>query len=386
MKKIILIDGYGFVFRAYHSLPPLSRSDGTPVGAVYGFINMLIKLIASLDSSHLAVVLDAGSKTFRHQIYDKYKANRPPCPEDLIRQFPIIREAVEALNIKVWEKVGFEADDIIATLSTQAKTQDFEVVIVSSDKDLMQLIDDKIKMYDPFKNKMIDFPEVLEKFMVSPKQVCDVLALIGDASDNIPGVKGIGPKNASEFINQFDNIENLYENIEQIKNANKKQLLINNKENAFLSKKLAQLDHFVELDLTINDLEIENIDPHKLLKFLEIQGFKSLIFKVQKEFKIENPKTLENENYPNSSNQKNLQIAIKITRIESLKNLEEIHKIAEKKGNILLSYILNENKISQIFLCPFGTENDCIETFLLNIKNSTENSNLDLLNFTENSK
>ena len=179
MKKIALIDAYGFVFRAYHSLPPLKRADATPVGAVYGFTNMLIKLLAGLNVSHVAVVFDSGSKTFRNDIYPLYKANRPPCPEDLKPQFAIVRQASQALNLVSIEKQGFEADDIIATLAKKSAQDGFEVLIVSSDKDLMQLIDDNISMYDAMKNKIIKANQVREKFFVDPKQVLDVLSLMG---------------------------------------------------------------------------------------------------------------------------------------------------------------------------------------------------------------
>jgi DNA polymerase-1 len=211
MKKIALIDGYGFVFRAYHSLPDLTRNDGTPVGAVFGFTNMIIKILASLDVSHIAIIFDSGGKNFRHELYKEYKANRPPCPENLIPQFAIIRECANALNIATLEKSGFEADDIIATLAKKCYNEDFETLIISSDKDLMQLINDRTKMYDAMKNKIIDSSSVKEKFSVTPDKVLDVLALIGDASDNIPGVKGIGEVSASELINQFGSLEKIYE-------------------------------------------------------------------------------------------------------------------------------------------------------------------------------
>ena len=212
-NKIALIDGYGFVFRAFHSLPPLTRADGTPVGAVYGFTNMLIRLLASLDVSHISVVFDSGSKTFRNEIYSGYKANRPPCPPELIPQFPLIREVAESLNIHILEKVGYEADDLIATIAKNVDKNEFDVVIVSSDKDLMQLVDDHILMFDAMKNKIIGAKEVVEKFMVMPDKVLDVLSLMGDSSDNVPGVRGIGPKTAAELINHYGSLENLLENL-----------------------------------------------------------------------------------------------------------------------------------------------------------------------------
>lgn len=285
-KKIALIDGYGFVFRAFHSLPPLTRPDGTPVGAVYGFTNMLIKLLAGLNVTHAAVVFDSGSKTFRNDIYPAYKANRPPCPEELIPQFSIVRESAESLNLSILEKIGFEADDIIATIAKKAEAAGFEVLIVSSDKDLMQLVGENIHMYDSMKNRMIGIEQVIEKFEVEPKKVLDMLSLIGDASDNIPGVKGIGPKTAAELIKQFGSLENIFENLDQIKQEKRRQLLIEGVEKAKLSKILAALKEDVELGIDLDELEIRALDPHKLISFLQVQGFHSLITRVRKEFGI----------------------------------------------------------------------------------------------------
>ena len=285
-KKIALIDGYGFVFRAYHSLPPLTRADGTPVGAVYGFTNMLIKLLAGLDVSHAAVVFDSGSKTFRNEIYPAYKANRPPCPEDLKPQFAIVRQAAEAVNLQILEKVGFEADDIIATIAKKSAAAGYQTLIVSSDKDLMQLVDENTFMYDSMKNKFIGIAEVKEKFAVEPKKVLDVLSLMGDASDNIPGVKGIGPKTAAELIQQFGTLENIFSHLDEIKQEKRRQLLLDGEERAKLSKILAALKEDVELSTTFDDLKIRALDPNKLISFLEDQGFRSLVTRVQKEFGI----------------------------------------------------------------------------------------------------
>ena len=299
-KKIALIDGYGFVFRAFHSLPPLTRPDGTPVGAVYGFTNMLIKLLAGLNVTHAAVVFDSGSKTFRNDIYPAYKANRPPCPEELIPQFSIVRESAESLNLSILEKIGFEADDIIATIAKKAEAEGYEVLIVSSDKDLMQLVGENIHMYDSMKNRMIGIEQVIEKFEVGPKKVLDMLSLIGDASDNIPGVKGIGPKTAAELIKQFGSLENIFENLDQIKQEKRRQLLTEGAEKAKLSKILAALKEDVELGISLDELEIRALDPHKLISFLQVQGFHSLITRVRKEFGIsENVEVRANEKIQN---------------------------------------------------------------------------------------
>ena len=209
-SNLILIDGYGFVFRAYHSLPPLINPQGKYVGAVLGFSNMLFKTIKEHPEDKIIIVLDAGQKTFRHDIYKNYKANRPPAPEDLKQQFPMIREASVAFNVKVIEEIGLEADDLIAAIAEKAEESDLTVKILSSDKDLMQLIRGKVTMYDPFKNKYIGNKQVIEKFGIQANQVCDYLSLLGDASDNIPGVKGIGAKTASNLLQEFESLDNIY--------------------------------------------------------------------------------------------------------------------------------------------------------------------------------
>ncbi|MDH5749473.1 MAG: DNA polymerase I, partial [Rhodospirillales bacterium] len=191
---MFLIDGSGFLFRAFYGLPPMNRPDGTPVNAVYGFTTMLMKLIEDTDADHIAVIFDAGRKTFRNDIYPEYKANRGEPPEELIPQFPLVRDATRALNVACVEMAGYEADDLIATYARLAKEQGAEVSIVSSDKDLMQLVDDRVTMLDAMKNKVIGPDEVVDKFGVGPDRVVDVQSLAGDSTDNIPGVPGIGIK------------------------------------------------------------------------------------------------------------------------------------------------------------------------------------------------
>ncbi|GDX35536.1 DNA polymerase I [Alphaproteobacteria bacterium] len=386
MKKIALIDAYGFVFRAYHSLPPLLRKDQTPVGAVFGFTNMLIKLLAGLNVSHVAVVFDSGSKTFRNEIYPAYKANRPECPEDLKPQFAIVRQATQALNLKSIEKVGYEADDIIATLAKQSAQQGFEVLIVSSDKDLMQLIDDKISMYDAMKNKIIKEPEVIEKFMVPARQVLDILSLIGDSSDNIPGVKGIGPKTASELLKKFGNIENIFANLSEITQEKKRLLLERGIDDAMISKKLARLDDKVELDLTLDDLQLQAINPEKLINFLKEQEFYSLMNRVKKEFNlnIENTKQVSNQNiddYQNNLSPKNNKKKIIYQKITEFSQLKNIHQQAKNNGLIVIDYFLINNQIDIVTLSLQIENKDIIEVFYLKINdnnNNQKNQNLDL--------
>lgn len=392
-KKIALIDGYGFVFRAYHSLPPLTRDDGTPVGAVYGFTNMLIKLLAGLDVSHAAVIFDAGSKTFRNDIFPEYKANRPPCPEDLLPQFPIVREAAESLNLAILEKIGVEADDIIATLATQYSKNDYEVLIISSDKDLMQLIDEKVLMYDAMRNKMIGEKQVYEKFAVKPNRVLDVLSLIGDSADNVPGVKGIGVKTAAELIEKFDNLENIFKNLDQIKQKKRKEYLENGYENAILSKELITLKSDVAINLNENDLEIKHIEPQKLLNFLQEQGFRSLVARVKKEFEINSQdiKTI-NEEKENSDNQKNQSSNNKpeFNKIEKIEinNQEDFLKLKqkiEKSAIVNIYFEENSNNLNEITFSTIDENENISQIYYLELisqKNLEQNSENDLFNLT----
>ncbi len=285
--KLYLIDGYGFVFRAYHSLPPLTRADGTPISCVYGFCNMLSKFLSNHKPDYLAVVLDSGKKNFRHDMFSDYKANRPTPPDDLIVQFPLIREAVNAFNIKSIEKEGYEADDLISAYSKEALKNGIEVVIISSDKDLMQLICNDLKLYDPMKNIEIGEEQVIAKFGIRPGQVVDYLSLVGDSSDNIPGAAGIGPKGALELLSRFESLDNIYANIESIEKDRLKKLLLESKEAVYLSKNLINLVREYDIDCDIDELKTREPDYNRLVKYLNEQGFKSLISKVAKE-KINN--------------------------------------------------------------------------------------------------
>ena len=242
-----LIDGSAFIFRAYHALPPLTRkSDGLPVGAVSGFCNMLNRYIEDNNGpdapTHVAVIFDHSSHSFRNDIYDGYKANRPPAPEDLVPQFPLTREATKAFNIACEEMEGFEADDIIATLAFKARDAGGRVTIISSDKDLMQLVGDGVEMYDAMKNKRIDREGVFEKFGVYPDRVIDVQALAGDSVDNVPGAPGIGVKTAATLINEFGDLDELLRRSDEIKQPKRRQTLIDNVEQIKLSQELVTLD------------------------------------------------------------------------------------------------------------------------------------------------
>src|SRR3954449_10934397 len=249
---VFLVDGSSYIFRAYHALPPLHRkSDGLQVNAVLGFCNMLWKLLRDMKPeerpTHLAVVFDKSEKTFRNELYADYKAHRPDAPADLIPQFPLIREAVRAFDIPCLEMLGFEADDLIATYAREACAVQANVTIVSSDKDLMQLVNDCVIMYDTMKDKKIGVAEVIEKFGVGPEKVIEVQALIGDSTDNVPGVPGIGVKTAAQLITEYGDLETLLSRAGEIKQDKRRQTLIDNAELARVSKKLVTLDQHVPL-------------------------------------------------------------------------------------------------------------------------------------------
>jgi len=280
-----LVDGSGYIFRAYYALPPLSRkSDGLPTGAVSGFSNMLFKLLEDSRSddsenkpTHFAVIFDSARKNFRNEIYKDYKANRSDPPDDLAPQFEYIRRAVEAFNVPSVEQLNYEADDLIATYAKQIINAGAKVTIISSDKDLMQLVSKETRLFDPMKSKVIGEKEVYEKFGVKPKQVIDVQSLAGDSSDNIPGVPGIGIKTAAELINKYKNLENLLKKAEEIPQKKRKQTLLENKESAFISKKLVTLKDDVPVKDKIEDFVIKEIKKDKLYNFLREMEFNRLL-------------------------------------------------------------------------------------------------------------
>ena len=283
-KKVLLIDGSGYIFRAYYALPEMKRPDGKHVNAVYGFISMLMKLIEDANADYFSVIFDTARKTFRTNIYPEYKANRPPPPEDLIPQFELIREAVTALGVPQAEMEGYEADDLIATYAKQAAAEGHDVTIVSSDKDLMQLIDDKISMQDPMKGILIRFPEVEKKFGVTPNRVIDVQALAGDSTDNVPGVPGIGVKTAAQLINEYGDLDSLLARAEEIKQPKRRETLIENADLAKISRELVTLVQDVPGLQSFENFTLKNPVPEILIKFLEEQGFKSILARVKSDF------------------------------------------------------------------------------------------------------
>ncbi len=280
---LYLVDGSSYIFRAYHRLPPLTNRHGQPAGAVYGYTTMLWKLAGDLTRAdgptHMAVILDASEHTHRNEMYDQYKAHRPPPPEDLVPQFPLIRVATRAFSIPCIEEAGLEADDIIACYVTAAARAGWKVTIVSSDKDLMQLIDENagIDMLDTMNDRRIGRNEVLEKFGVPPEKVGDVLALMGDSVDNVPGVPGIGPKTASQLIQQFGDLDTVLASTDQISKPKLKQSLIDHADAARLSRELVRLVCEHPLPEPLDALELKGIPTEPLQEFLADQGFKTLL-------------------------------------------------------------------------------------------------------------
>ncbi|HEX5318808.1 MAG TPA: DNA polymerase I [Stellaceae bacterium] len=275
-RHVFLVDGSGFIFRAYHALPPLTRSDGTPTSAVLGFSNMLAKLLSETDADHIAVIFDHSGKSFRNQIYDQYKAHRPDAPDDLKPQFAMVRHATDAFSVCRIELENYEADDLIAAYAKEAEDAGAVVTIVSSDKDLMQLVNDKVTMLDPIKNRPIGDAEVRERFGVGPDKVIEVQALCGDSVDNVPGVPGIGVKTAAELINTYGDVETLLDRAGEIKQPKRRESLIEHADKARLSKVLVTLDKNAPLPCPLSDLRVNPIDPDKLLPWLKEMEFRTL--------------------------------------------------------------------------------------------------------------
>jgi len=276
--ELFLVDGSGYIFRAFFGLPQtLTNPEGVPVGAVMGFTSMLLKLLKDVKAPYIAVIFDAARKNFRYDIYEDYKANRSETPPDLIPQFPLIREATTAFGIPALEVEGYEADDLIATYARLAREQGRKVTIVGSDKDLMQLVNDDVRLFDPMKNKYLGRDEVIEKFGVGPEQVVDVQALAGDSVDNVPGVPGIGLKTAAQLIIEYGDLETLLAQAANIKQPKRREALIENAENARLSKKLVVLDAYAPVPMTLEDMRAHDPNTPELTAFLHKQGFKSLL-------------------------------------------------------------------------------------------------------------
>jgi DNA polymerase I len=277
MNRLFLIDTSAYFYRAYFALPPLTTSAGLPTNAIYGFTTMLLKLLEQHQPTHIAAVLDRPEPTFRHEAYDQYKANRAVMPDDLQVQIPHIREVIEAFNIRAIGKPGFEADDIIGTLARKAASEDCEVVIISGDKDLCQLISPRITMLDTMKDKVMDPAAVREKYGLDPQHIVDMLALTGDTSDNVPGVPGIGPKTAQSLLSQFGSLDVIYERLNEITKKNARAALEQNRELAYLSKRLVTIDTDVELDCIWQDCTLTPPDDNALQELYKKFEFTRLL-------------------------------------------------------------------------------------------------------------
>jgi len=291
-SHLYLIDASAYIFRAFHALPPLTRaSDGLPIGAVAGFCNMLFKLLEELKGpdrpTHFACIFDASSYTFRNEMYDKYKANRSETPEELVPQFPLVRRAAIAFAAHALELEGYEADDLIATYARQAEARGARVTIVSSDKDLMQLVSDKVVMLDTMKNKTMGVEDVFEKFGVGPERVVDVQSLAGDSVDNVPGAPGIGMKTAALLINEYGDVETLLERAGEIKQPKRRESLIDNAAQVRLSKQLVTLKDDVPVTLELDDLAVADPDPETLIAFLEEMEFRTITRRVREIMEME---------------------------------------------------------------------------------------------------
>ena len=325
-NRLILIDGSAYIFRAYYALPSMSRKDGTPINAVFGFTNMLVKLIEDYQEDKIIVVFDAARKNFRNNIYPDYKANRENTPEDLIPQFELIRQCVEAFNIKQLELEGYEADDIIASYTKLATTKKMDSLIVSSDKDLMQLVNKNVSMLDPMKNKNIGINQVVEKFGVEPKKVIFIQALTGDAVDNIPGAPGIGPKTALELIKQYGDIDGLLKNAKNIKQEKRRKVILESEKNILTSLELVKLKDNIDLPINIEEIisySETKKQTQKLFNFLNEQGFKSIADRLKNNSYIVDNATIEKK----ENNKHN-----KYLLLNSKKILENVISNILKKG------------------------------------------------------
>ena len=339
-NRLILIDGSAYIFRAYYGLPPMNRADGTPINAVFGFTNMLVKLIEDYRDDKMIVIFDAARENFRNTIFKEYKANRGETPEDLIPQFEIIRECVDAFNIPQLEIEGYEADDIIATYCKLAEKQKIDSIIVSSDKDLMQLVTKKITMLDPMKNKKIGIDQVIEKFGLPPEKVIQIQALTGDKVDNIPGAPGIGPKTALQLIEEFGDVHKLINSVNQISQEKRRNIILDHKQDILLSLELVKLKDDIKLPIDINKIHTySSIDKNdNLSNFLSNQGFKSIAERLKNNSFIKS----------NTSEQKEIKkIENKYFLINNNEKLNKLISIIKKTGYFAIDTETNSLNIEE---------------------------------------
>jgi len=362
LKNLFLIDGSGFIFRAFYALPPLTNPQGIPINAVYGYCNMILNIYEKFKPEQMIVVFDTKKKTFRSDIYKEYKSNRTDPPEELIPQFSIIRDATDALQIPRLEIDGYEADDIIATYTKQAEEKGVSVTIISSDKDLMQLVNKNTKMYDSMKDKFIGVKEVKEKFGVEPSKIIDVQALAGDRIDNIPGVSGIGVKTAAELINNFNSLENVLAKVNEIKQPKRRQILIDEKDKALISKKLVTLKCNVDIKKKYDSNLFQGINQKTALKFFEKHGFKNLISRFTKKEKKD------------STNQ-SLKKKQKYFVIQSLKDLINLERKIQKNKLVSIDTETNSLNANLAELVGISLSVNEKEAFYLPLKHSLDTNN-----------
>ena len=361
MKNLFLIDGSGFIFRAFYALPPLTNPQGIPINAVYGYCNMILNIYEKFKPEQMIVVFDTKKKTFRSDIYKEYKSNRTDPPEELIPQFSIIRDATDALQIPRLEMDGYEADDIIATYTKQAEEKGVSVTIISSDKDLMQLVNKNTKMYDSMKDKFIGVKEVKEKFGVEPSKIIDVQALAGDRIDNIPGVSGIGVKTAAELINNFNSLENVLAKVNEIKQPKRRQILIDEKDKALISKKLVTLKCNVDIKKKYDSNLFQGINQKTALKFFEKHGFKNLISRFTRK--------------KNDSTNQSLKKKQKYFVIQSLKDLINLERKIQKNKLVSIDTETNSLNANLAELVGISLSVNEKEAFYLPLKHSLDTNN-----------
>ena len=362
MKNLFLIDGSGFIFRAFYAIPLLTNSQGIPINAVYGYCNMILNIYEKFKPEQMIVVFDTKKKTFRSDIYKEYKSNRTDPPEELIPQFSIIRDATDALQIPRLEIDGYEADDIIATYTKQAEEKGVSVTIISSDKDLMQLVNKNTKMYDSMKDNLIGVKEVKEKFGVEPSKIIDVQALAGDRIDNIPGVSGIGVKTAAELINNFNSLENVLAKVNEIKQPKRRQILIDEKDKALISKKLVTLKCNVDIKKKYDLNLFQGINQKTALKFFEKHGFKNLISRFTKK---------EKKDSTNQSLKKKRQYFV----IQSLKDLINLERKIQKNKLVSIDTETNSLNANLAELVGISLSVNEKEAFYLPLKHSLDTNN-----------
>ena len=388
MTKVCLIDGSGYIFRAFYALPNMTSPDGIPVNAVYGFVTMFMRLLKNIPCDYCVVLFDAKRQNFRNEYLPEYKANRAETPELLIPQFDLIHEAVEVMNLPYVLQEGFEADDLIATYAKQATDMGMETVIVSGDKDLMQLISSQISYYDGMKDKYFADKDVVEKFGVTPDKVVQVQALAGDKIDNIPGVPGIGMKTAAELINSYGSIEGIYQNLPTIKQNKRRQLLEENRQSAEISLKLVTLKNDVPVEHTIEEFKCHAPNPETLLKFIDRLGFKSIRPKMEK-WAQERCRELGESMPPLTALPLN-QSTYK--KIETRKDLETLYRQILQNQQISFQILANSQEISGISLCtqsnegyylPLPQQNDHSDLFAYNNSPNTELDYSTILKFLQ---